>query len=94
MAAKSADATALVDELESLVDDVLDQFPQLRSNRSVRRWCPRSRRSSCSTACSASERRPTVLNFLKVLSRHGRLASAAADRRGIAEEAGRRAHAA
>ena len=58
VAAKSPNATALVEELESLVDDVLDRFPQAGASAQLVARFARSKRSNCSTACSAAGRRP------------------------------------
>jgi F-type H+-transporting ATPase subunit delta len=72
VAAKSPNPTALVEEVASIVDDVLESFPQLeRALRSEliapeekERLLDRLFRGRASTE---------VLNFLKVLSAHGRL---------------------
>ena len=57
VAAKSPDATALVEEFDSLVDDVLDPLSQAGAHAQLVARCPRSKRSSCSTASSAARRR-------------------------------------
>jgi F-type H+-transporting ATPase subunit delta len=72
VAAKSPNATALVDEVASIVDDVLESFPQLEQTLRSELVAPEEKerlldrifRGRASTE---------VLNFLKVLAAHGRL---------------------
>jgi F-type H+-transporting ATPase subunit delta len=70
--AKSSNADDLVQELKSLVTDVLDRFPQLektlRSSLVSHEQKEQLLERVFGTAASTQ-----VLNFLKVLSRHGRL---------------------
>src|SRR6476659_2869866 len=69
---KSPEAASLVDAMDSLVDDVLAKFPRLAemlrsslvSAEQKEQVVDRIFKSRSST---------TVLNFLKVLARHGRL---------------------
>lgn len=71
-AAKSPDATALVDEVVSLVGDVLDRFQQLDDVLRSELVSADEKQQLLDRLLSgrASE---LVLNFLKVLSAHGRL---------------------
>ena len=72
---------ALVEELASLVDDVLDRFPQLeQALRSA--LVSQEQKEQLLDRVFGNAASTEVLNFLKVLSRHGRLGLAAADRRG------------
>ncbi len=70
--AKSADADALVEELDSIVDDVLNRFPKLERTLESSLVSPEQKEQLLGRILSGRASRE-VLNFLKVLSRHGRL---------------------
>lgn len=73
VAAKSPDATALVDEVTSLVEDVLNRSPQLDETfRSA--LVSSEQKERLLDRMLSGRASPPVLNFLKVLARHGRLA--------------------
>jgi F-type H+-transporting ATPase subunit delta len=71
-AAKTSDADALVQELKSIVVDVLDRFPKLEEVLKSSLISPEQKEALLDRLFSkgASTR---VTNFLKVLARHGRL---------------------
>ena len=72
VAAKSPDAAALVDEVVSLVTDVLDQFPQFDATlRSA--LVSHEEKQQLLDRVFGNRISVDVLNFLKVLSKHGRL---------------------
>lgn len=72
VAAKSKDATALVDEVGSLINDVLDRFPRL--DVTLRSALISADDKEKSLDRMFSGRASTlVLHFLKVLARHDRL---------------------
>lgn len=73
VAAKTGDATALVDEVNSLVSDVLPQFPRLEDAFRSALISPEDKESMLDRILSGRASTP-VLNFLKVLARHSRLA--------------------
>ena len=73
VAAKSPDATALVDEVTSLVEDVLNRSPQLDETFRSALVSPEQKERLLDRMLSGRASAP-VLNFLKVLARHGRLA--------------------
>jgi F-type H+-transporting ATPase subunit delta len=72
VAAKSKDATALVDEVGSLVEDVLDRFPRLEETLRSALVSAEDKEQSLDRMLSDRASVP-VLNFVKVLARHGRL---------------------
>src|SRR3989304_5307553 len=72
VAAKSPNATALVDEIASLVDDVLDSFPRLEHMLRSELVSPEEKEQLLDRVFRGRASDP-VLNFLKVLSKHGRL---------------------
>jgi F-type H+-transporting ATPase subunit delta len=72
LAAKSPNPTSLVDEVWSLVTDVLDRFPQLDEVlRSA--LVPQEEKEQTIHRIFSGRTSNEVLNFLKVLSLHGRL---------------------
>ncbi len=72
VAAKSQDATALVDEVGSLVDDVLARHPRLEETfRSA--LVSSEQKEQIIDRTLGGRASAQVLNFLKVLARHGRL---------------------
>jgi F-type H+-transporting ATPase subunit delta len=72
VAAKSADAAALVEELASLVSDVLDRFPEF--DETLRSGLVRHEEKEQLLDRLFEKRASTELrNFMKVLSKHGRL---------------------
>jgi F-type H+-transporting ATPase subunit delta len=73
VAAKSKDATALVDEVGSLVNDVLSRFPQLEDTLRSALISAEDKEQSLDRMLSGRAS-PLMLNFLKVLARHDRLA--------------------
>jgi F-type H+-transporting ATPase subunit delta len=73
VAAKSKDATALVDEVGSLVNDVLSRFPRLEDTLRSALVSSEEKEQSLDRILSGRASAP-VLNFLKVLARHDRLA--------------------
>jgi len=72
VAAKTKDATALVDEVNSLVDDVLATFPRLEEAFRSALVSSEQKEQSIDRVFGKRASVP-VLNFLKVLARHGRL---------------------
>jgi F-type H+-transporting ATPase subunit delta len=72
VAEKSGNADALVDELKSLVVDVLDRFPQFEQALKSSLISHEEKEELLGRIFDKSAS-PQVLNFLKVLSRHGRL---------------------
>ncbi|MCI0335442.1 MAG: ATP synthase F1 subunit delta [Planctomycetes bacterium] len=73
VAAKSKDATALVEEVVSLVDDVLVHHPRLEQTfRSA--LVSHEQKEQVLDRILSGRASALVLNFLKVLARHGRLA--------------------
>src|SRR5437588_3042014 len=72
MAAKLPNADALVQELKSLVSDVLDHFPQLEKALNSSLISPVQKEQLLDRVFGSSAS-PQVLTFLKVLARHGRL---------------------
>jgi F-type H+-transporting ATPase subunit delta len=72
VAAKTADPTALVDEVGSLVDDVLVKFPRLEETfRSA--LVSHEHKEQLLDRVFGKRASTPVLNFVKVLARHGRL---------------------
>jgi F-type H+-transporting ATPase subunit delta len=72
VASKSSDPTALVDEVSSLVTDVLDRFPRLEDTlRSA--LVSAEQKEQVLDRLFKGRTSTTVLNFLKVLARHDRL---------------------
>ena len=71
-AEKSGQAEAVVDELESLVHDVLGKLPQLETALSSPRL-EHEERVPLLDKAFGGRMSATTLTFLKVLSRHGRL---------------------
>jgi F-type H+-transporting ATPase subunit delta len=71
-AAKTPDASALVEEVQSLVEDVLDRFPQFEQTLKSALISPEEK-DGLLDRVFAGRANPLVLNFLKVLSKHGRL---------------------
>jgi F-type H+-transporting ATPase subunit delta len=69
---KSANAVALVDELASVVNDVLNRFPKLEQTLKSSLVAQEQKEQLLGRIFSGSAS-TEVLNFLKVLSRHGRL---------------------
>src|SRR5262245_31088942 len=73
-AEKSGQAESVVQELESLVSDVLDKLPQLEATlRSLR--LTHEERLPIIDKAFGGRLSPTLLTFLKVVSKHGRLDS-------------------
>src|SRR5262245_31612100 len=73
-AEKSGQAEPVVQELESLVSDVLDKLPQLEATlRSLR--LTHEERLPIIDKAFGGRLSPTLLTFLKVVSKHGRLDS-------------------
>lgn len=71
-AAKTPDASALVEEVQSLVEDVLDRFPQFEQTLKSALISPEEK-DGLLDRVFVGRANPLVLNFLKVLSKHGRL---------------------
>jgi len=72
VAAKSPHAATLVEEVTSLATDVLDQFPQFdQTLRSAR--VSHDQKAQLLDRVLGNRASAEVLNFLKVLSKHGRL---------------------
>ena len=70
--AKSPDGDSLVEEVVSLVDDVLEKFPQLEATlRSA--LISHEEKEQLLDRLLGQRASSEVVNFLKVLSRHGRL---------------------
>ncbi len=69
---KSANAVALVDELASVVNDVLNRFPKLEQALKSSLVAQEQKEQLLGRIFGGSAS-TEVLNFLKVLSRHGRL---------------------
>ena len=65
-------AVALVDELNSVVDDVLERFPKLEQTLKSSLVAAEQKEQLLGRVFG-SKASKEVLNFLKVLSRHGRL---------------------
>jgi len=72
VAAKSNDATALVDEVSSLVVDVLDRHPRLEDTLRSALISSDDKVKSLDRMLSGRASAP-MLNFVKVLAQHGRL---------------------
>ncbi|MEX0610771.1 MAG: ATP synthase F1 subunit delta [Pirellulales bacterium] len=72
VAAKSPNPTALVDEVESIVTDILERFPQLEHALRSELVAPEEKARLIDRIFQGRST-PEVLNFLKVLSAHGRL---------------------
>jgi len=72
LAAKTSDPDALVEELESLVSEVLNAFPQLEKTLGSSLVSDEQKEQILDRVFGKFASTP-VLNFLKVLSRHGRL---------------------
>ena len=72
VAAKSPNAGALVEEVASLVTDVLDQFPQLEETLRSE-LIAHEEKVKLLDRLFGQRASVEVLNFLKVLSKHGRL---------------------
>lgn len=70
--AKLPNADALVDELSSVVVDVIDRFPKLERTLQSSLILPEQKEQLLGRVLGGSASRE-VLNFLKVLARHGRL---------------------
>ena len=81
-AEKAGQTDAVVEELDSLIADVLDKLPSLHAALASPRIGHEEKVSILDRAF-AGRMTPVLLNFLKVLSRHGRLDCL----RAIAEEA-------
>jgi F-type H+-transporting ATPase subunit delta len=73
VAAKSPNATELIEEVDSLVTNVLDRVPALEDTFRSALVSPEQKEQLIEHAFGNRLSQPTV-NFLKVLSRHGRLA--------------------
>jgi F-type H+-transporting ATPase subunit delta len=71
-AEKAGQAEAVVDELESLVDDVFDKLPNVEATLVSPRLAHDERLPMLDKAFGG-RMLPTTLQFLKVLSKHGRL---------------------
>lgn len=72
VAAKTADSTELVDEVGSLVEDVLVKFPRLEETfRSA--LVSHEHKEQLLDRVFGQRASTPVLNFMKVLARHGRL---------------------
>jgi F-type H+-transporting ATPase subunit delta len=71
-AGKSPDTTPLVEEVASLVEDVLDRFPQLEQTLRSELISPDEKQRLLDRLFSGRAS-AIVVNFLKVLSAHGRL---------------------
>jgi F-type H+-transporting ATPase subunit delta len=71
-ATKRRDATTLVDEVGSLVEDVLQRFPELEQTLRSELVSPEDK-AKLMDRVFGNRASTTVLNFLKVLSAHGRL---------------------
>jgi F-type H+-transporting ATPase subunit delta len=94
VAAKSADATALVDEFGSFVSDVVEKMPRLKAILFSQLVAGESKEQMLDRMVKGRAS-VTVLNFLKVLARHDRLPLVAtiaqqlekldAERRGITD---------
>jgi len=69
---KSPNAVALVDELASVVNDVLDRFPKLEQTLKSSLVAQEQKEQLLGRIFGGAAS-TEVLNFLKVLSRHGRL---------------------
>ena len=72
IAGKSSNMEALVEELKSIVTDVLDRFPKLEEVLKSSLVSPEQKEALLDRIFSKSAS-TNVTNFLKVLSRHGRL---------------------
>jgi F-type H+-transporting ATPase subunit delta len=72
VAAKQSNSDELVQELTSVVDDVLDRFPQFERTIESSLVTPEQKEQVLERVFSKTAS-PQVLYFLKVLSRHGRL---------------------
>jgi F-type H+-transporting ATPase subunit delta len=72
VASKSADPTALIEEFGSFVEDVVAKLPQLRTTLHSALVSQEDKEALLDKALSGRASQP-VLNFLKVVSRHGRL---------------------
>jgi F-type H+-transporting ATPase subunit delta len=72
VAAKTGDAAALVEEMDSLVTEVLDRFPKLEDTLRSALVKPEEKEQMLDRLF-AKRASNVVVNFLKVLSRHGRL---------------------
>lgn len=70
--ASSSNATALVEELQSVVDDVLDRFPKLEETLKSS-LVSEEQKEQLLARIFGGKASAEVLNFLKVLARHGRL---------------------
>jgi F-type H+-transporting ATPase subunit delta len=72
VAAQSPNAAALVDEVGAVISEVLDNFPQLEETfRSA--LISHEQKEQLLDRMFANRASPEVLNFMKVLSKHGRL---------------------
>ncbi len=69
---KSADANTLIEELSSVVDDVLNRFPKLEQTLQSS-LVSQEQKEQLLSRIFGGKASTDVLNFLKVLSRHGRL---------------------
>jgi F-type H+-transporting ATPase subunit delta len=72
VAAKSKDPTALVEEVGALVNEVLDRFPKLEKMLNSGLVSSEQKEQSLDRVLSGRAT-ASVLNFVKVLARHGRL---------------------
>jgi F-type H+-transporting ATPase subunit delta len=72
VAAKTGDAAPLVEEVDSLVTEVLDRFPRLEDTLRSALVQPEEKEQMLDRLFG-NRASKEVVNFLKVLSRHGRL---------------------
>jgi F-type H+-transporting ATPase subunit delta len=72
VAAKSSNADALVDELKSIVADVLNRFPRMEQVLESSLVSPEQKEELLNRVFGKSAS-TQVINFVKVLARHGRL---------------------
>jgi F-type H+-transporting ATPase subunit delta len=73
VATKTKDPTELVDEVDSVVTDILDRVPRLEDALRSALVSPEDKERMLDRMLSGRAS-PSVLNFLKVLARHDRLA--------------------
>src|SRR5947207_12716928 len=73
VAAKLPNADDLVQELKSLISDVLDHFPQFEKTLDSSLISSDQKEQLLDHVFSNNIASPQVLTFLKVVSRHGRL---------------------
>jgi F-type H+-transporting ATPase subunit delta len=72
VAGNTADPTALIEEYGSFVKDVVEKLPQLQATLHSA-LVPQEDKEALLNKMLSGRAAPPVLNFLKVLSRHGRL---------------------